>query len=65
MMPDSQIGELLGWCACCRTNQIATSPEELVIAMLCLHARFMPLSVRTVIDFFATRFGAPPYWKDE
>ncbi len=66
MMPDWQIGELLLQKRLVRLlpdYQVATNPEELAIAMLYPHARFMPLSVRTVIDFFAARFGAPPYWK--
>ena len=66
MMPDWQIGELLLQQRLVRLlpdYQVATSQEEQVIAMLYPHARFMPLNVRTVIDFFAARFGTPPYWK--
>lgn len=66
MMPDWQIGELLLEQRLVRLLPdyvVATSQEEQVIAMLYPHARFMPLNVRTVIDFFAAKFGTPPYWK--
>ena len=65
-MPDWLIGGLLKQRQLVRLlpdYQVAISQQELVIAMLYPHARFMPLNVRTVIDFFADKFGSPAYWK--
>ncbi len=67
-MPDWLIGELLKQQSLVRLlpdYQVAISQQALVISMLYPHARFMPLNVRTVIDFFAEKFGTPAYWKYE
>lgn len=66
MMPDWEIGELLQQKRLVRVladYRVASSLEEQVIGLLYPHARFLPLNVRTVIDYFAARFGTPPYWK--
>lgn len=66
MMPDWQIGEHLHAGKLVRVlpdYRVSTRPEEQVIAMLYPHTRFLPLSIRTVIDFFVGKFGSPPYWK--
>lgn len=66
MMPDWLISGLLQQKQLVRVlpeYQVASTLEEQVIAMLYPHARFLPLNVRTVIDFFAARFGSPSYWK--
>lgn len=68
MMPDWQVGKLLLQGRLIRLlpdYQVAASQEQQYIAMLYLQSRFMPLSLRTVIDFFAEKFGTPPYWKYE
>lgn len=66
MMPDWLIGELLLQNKLVRLlpdYQVSNSLEEQVIAMLYPRTRFLPLNIRTVIDFFAVCFGTPPYWK--
>jgi DNA-binding transcriptional LysR family regulator len=65
MTPDWQIGEHLHARKLVRIlpdYRVSTRPEEQVIAMLYPHTRFLPLSIRTVIDFFVGKFGSPPYW---
>ncbi|MGB8600581.1 MAG: LysR family transcriptional regulator [Rhizomicrobium sp.] len=66
MMPDWLIGEHLLDGKLVRLlpdYQVSTTQDELVIAMLYPHTRFLPLSIRTVIDFFVGKFGTPTYWK--
>ncbi len=66
MMPDWQIGELLRKGDLTRLlpdYRVSTRQEEQIIAMLYPHTRFLPLNVRTVIDFFAVKYGTPAYWK--
>lgn len=65
MMPDWQIGEKLVSSQLIRLlpeYRVSTRAEELYIAMLYPHSRYMSHSIRSVIDFFAEKFGSPPYW---
>lgn len=42
---------------------IAPEMEDTAVAMLYPHNHSLPLSIRTVIDYFVEKFGTPPYWK--
>lgn len=66
MMPDWQIGEYLlneQLISVLPHYQVAPAQQQSVIAILYPRTRFLPLNIRTVIDFFCTKFGEPPYWK--
>lgn len=66
MMPDWQISEKLLNAQLIRLlpeYNISIRPEAIYIAMLYPHSRYLSQSVRCVIDFFAEKFGSPPYWR--
>ncbi|UPG89997.1 LysR family transcriptional regulator [Luteibacter aegosomaticola] len=66
MMPDWQVGELLRqgrFVKLLPDYLLSPSQDEQVLAMLYPHSRYLPLNVRTVLDFFVEKFGEPPYWK--
>ncbi|WP_417357417.1 LysR substrate-binding domain-containing protein [Gallaecimonas pentaromativorans] len=66
MMPDWQIGHLLqnrALVPVLSDYQVAPGHQQQVIAMLYPQARFLPAAVRSVIDFFAEKYGPTPYWK--
>ncbi|KAA3667353.1 LysR family transcriptional regulator [Pectobacterium carotovorum] len=66
MMADWQIGNSLQNSDLIRIlpdYPVSNRDEDQVIAILYPHARLLPLSVRTVIDFYIEKFGEPVYWK--
>lgn len=65
MMPDWLIGEKLLSADLIRLlpeYRISPRTDELYIAMLYPHSRYISQSIRSVIDFYAEKFGSPPYW---
>ncbi|WP_115720135.1 LysR family transcriptional regulator [Gallaecimonas mangrovi] len=66
MMPDWQIGSYINQghlIPLLTDHHIAPLQQQQVIAMLYPKTRYLPAAIRAVIDFFAEKYGEPPYWK--